>query len=424
MDLRGEYAGIDKREVPQREDEKERRGQGHLPVLLGPDHQPDDERQRQQAESEKDDPVHIGEGEKHVIAEREDHGPEVIAQSPQRRLCVLERIWQIIHLDVLDPEDEVLDEQKEQDDGGVGEMIRPGDPSAADLFVEEEQGKEEDEGFLGKDAEQKEERRPHQAERPALFQEELEEEEGGAPPEEKEEVSPADDPDDVPAVQRIEGEQKRGDLRQIGFVGMGLQEGRQGKKGEEEDQQVGQAQGDVPDAPELVLQEEGERQKGPGVGVLALATELFAEIAVLESRGQGLMLDEEEVVLEEDLIVPDEVVVKCLPVQAEYNDGQDGYIEEGLFLHGGMLRSWLFFFKTSDRPRNLTLPRQTDNIPASNVQRQAFPPKVPGPLSRRPVRRPHPHLDPVQAVFLCAHDPDHPAGYPGCDGPGEGQDLT
>jgi hypothetical protein len=69
------------------------------------------------------------------------------------------------------------------------------------------------------------------------------------------------------------------------------------------------------------------------------------------------MLDEEEVVLEEDLIVPDKVVVECLPVQPEYNDSQNGHIDEVFFSHGCMLISRSFFCK-----QNWAAPREKEAI--------------------------------------------------------------
>lgn len=57
--------------------------------------------------------------------------------------------------------------------------------------------------------------------------------------------------------------------------------------------------------------------------VLSMNAQLLAEIAELEGRTQRVVLDEQQVVFEEDLIIPDELVIECFPIEPEQNDDEE-----------------------------------------------------------------------------------------------------
>src|SRR4030043_1732936 len=96
------------------------------------------------------------------------------------------------------------------------------------------------------------------------------------------------------------------------------------------------------DTPQLVLQQERGGQQRPVVVVLILDPELLAEVAELEGRTQGMIFDEQQVVLEKDLIVPNQLVIESLPVEPEQDDDQENQENDVFFCHKRRSESSLF----------------------------------------------------------------------------------
>jgi hypothetical protein len=75
--------------------------------------------------------------------------------------------------------------------------------------------------------------------------------------------------------------------------------------------------------PEFILQEKRSGQKGAVVWALGFHAQLLDEIAHLQGRGERDVTREQEIVLEEGFIVPDQFIIECLPIQAEENKDKE-----------------------------------------------------------------------------------------------------
>jgi hypothetical protein len=129
---------------------------------------------------------------------------------------------------------------------------------------------------------------------------------------------------------------------------LGFEEEKEKNEGKKVDQKVRQPQSYVLDPPELALQHKRGGQERPVILVLALDSQLLAEITELEGRTERIIFIEQKVVLEIDLVIPDQIVVERSPVDSENNHCQQSDENDVSSLHGSRLLSFrpvvLFFF--------------------------------------------------------------------------------